>query len=152
MEPSKPSWTSRILQRVEPAPEQDVDELEPVPSGPPVAVIDDGCSIDGRLVMDRPIRVEGDLRGTVESSDVVVVAETGSVEGEIRARSIIIYGAVVGNVIGRREVELHATGKLHGDVTTASFELARGAYFNGHTCMLRPQDTGWRKVEGPGSD
>jgi cytoskeletal protein CcmA (bactofilin family) len=152
MEPSKPSWTSRILQRAESKPVPEETPIEPVPTGPPVAVIDSGCSMDGRLVMDRPIRIEGHLRGEVETSDVVVVAETGSVEGSIRARSIIIYGAVVGNVTGRREVELRAGGKLHGDVITSSFELERGAYFNGHTRMLRPQDTGWRKVDATGSD
>jgi cytoskeletal protein CcmA (bactofilin family) len=152
MEPSKPSWTSRILQRNEPEPELAEPMAEPVPAGPPVAVIDSGCSIDGRLTMDRPIRVEGDLRGRVESSDTVVVAEGGTVEGDIQARSIIIQGAVVGNVNGRREVVIEPTGKLHGDVETACFEMARGAYFNGHTKMLRPQDTGWRKVDSPASD
>jgi cytoskeletal protein CcmA (bactofilin family) len=34
---------------------------------------------------------------------------------------------------------IHATGRLHGNVKTPSFELARGAFLNGRTEMYRPE-------------
>jgi cytoskeletal protein CcmA (bactofilin family) len=46
-------------------------------------------------------------------------------------------------------VLLSDTGKLHGNVVTSSFELQRGAFFDGNTRMLRPQDTGWRRIDAP---
>ena len=79
----------------------------------------------------------------------MVVTQEGTVVGDIRARSVEVHGAVVGNVSGRREVRLRASGRLQGDVVTSSFELERGAYFNGHTKMLRPQDTS-RRAESAG--
>ena len=150
MQLSRPAW-SRLY---EVDPEQDPEGEGELPLSPDEAfaaepntlVVDEGCSIDGRLVTDRPILVLGDARGTIESTSTVRVAEAGSVQGDIRARSVVIAGAVVGRVSGRREVQLCATGKLHGDVVTSSFELERGAFFEGHTKMLRPQDTGWRTV------
>ena len=65
--------------------------------------------------------------------------ERATVAGDIRARTVIIYGAVVGNLDAARDVVLHASGRLHGDVKTPAFELARGAFFNGRTEMYRPE-------------
>ena len=107
--------------------------------------------MDGQLVTDRPIVVRGDVRGRIASTSIVVVAECGSVQGDIQARSVFVLGAVVGDVDGRREVVLTESGKLHGNVVTSSFEVQRGAFFDGRTEMLRPQDTGWRRL-GPAND
>ena len=154
MQLSRPAFGRRRVVEHEP---EAAGELPPSPdeafaADPETLVIAEGCSIDGRLVTDRPVLVLGDACGAIESTSVVRVAEGGSVQGDIRARSVVILGAVVGNVSGRREVQLHATGKLHGDVVTSSFELRCGAFFEGHTRMLRPQDTGWRTLEPSRAD
>jgi cytoskeletal protein CcmA (bactofilin family) len=114
---------------------------------PATLVVGQGCVMDGQLVTNRPILVLGDVQGRITSQGSVCVAEAGSVQGDIEARSVFIHGAVVGDVDARREVLLSHTGKLHGNVVTSSFELQRGAFFDGNTRMLRPQDTGWRRVD-----
>jgi cytoskeletal protein CcmA (bactofilin family) len=164
------TWTRRLLRR--PDPQQEVSQpglgssagsvvgsaLEGVGDAAEGAVdvsaeasdfmlVGQDTALGGRLVMDRSIRVEGEFRGSIECSETVVVAPSGSVEGDIRARRVVILGAVVGNVTGRREVSLRALGRLHGEVVTANFELERGAFFIGHTRMLRPQDRGWRRAD-----
>jgi cytoskeletal protein CcmA (bactofilin family) len=101
--------------------------------------IDHGSELNGRLVVERPICIEGEFRGELESAQSVVVAETGTVEAPIRARSVEIRGAVVGNVVASREVVIFATGRLHGDVEAPSVVIARGAFFNGRTRMYRPE-------------
>lgn len=139
-EDPRPGWTRRILQRRENDASLTPPEASPAPPGPAPVVIAAECTMEGRLVSDRPVRVEGSFRGTIESGETVVVAAEGTVEGDIVARTIVVQGAVVGDVTGRRDVRLEATGKLHGTVSTASFEIERGAFFNGNTCMHRPQD------------
>jgi cytoskeletal protein CcmA (bactofilin family) len=101
--------------------------------------IEPGCELSGRLVIGRPVRVEGELRGEIESASTVVVAEGGAVEGPIRARTVEIHGAVAGDVAASREVVIHAGGRLHGDVETPSLVIERGAVFNGRTRMYRPE-------------
>ncbi len=154
MQLSRPAWSRRHVAEQEP---EAVGALSPSPdeafaADPETLVVEEGCSIDGRLVTDRPILVMGDACGSIECTSMVRVAESGSVQGDIRARSVVILGAVVGSVTGRREVQLCAKGKLHGDVVTSSFELERGAFFEGHTRMLRPQDTGWQTLESSSVD
>jgi len=149
MEESQPGWAQRVLKRsgVAAAP---IPEVEVEPEGPPppqVFVVEQGSTLEGRLVMNRPIRIEGELRGSIVSSDSVHVTETGTVEGDINARCIDVLGAVVGNLTGSREVILQAGGKLHGAVETSSFVLERGAYFNGQTRMRLPQHASRGLVE-----
>jgi cytoskeletal protein CcmA (bactofilin family) len=139
MDENRSGWTQRLLKRSPTDPEL-IPAPAPLPEeAPDVAVIDSSCSMEGRLVMDRPIRIEGEVRGTIVSSATVWVTESGTVEGDIRARCIEIRGAVMGNVTGTREVLVQAGGKLSGDVETASFVVERSAYFNGTTRMRLPQ-------------
>jgi cytoskeletal protein CcmA (bactofilin family) len=116
-------------------------EPEPVArvSEPGVTVIEPGVEMNGRLVVPHSLRIEGEFRGQIECAAAVLVSETGAVEAPIRARTIEIRGAVVGNLVASREVVLHPTGRLHGDVETPSLVVMRGATFNGGTRMYRPE-------------
>jgi cytoskeletal protein CcmA (bactofilin family) len=105
------------------------------------ARIERGVEMSGRLVTERPLRVEGEFRGEIQSASAVLVCESGAVEAPIRARTVEIRGAVVGDVVASREVVIHATGRLHGDVEAPSFVVVRGAFFNGRTRMYRPERT-----------
>ena len=97
--------------------------------------------MNGRLVVEQSLCVEGEFRGELESAGSVFVSESGAVEAPIRARTVEIHGAVVGDVVASREVVIHATGRLHGDVETPSLVVARGATFNGRTRMYRPESS-----------
>jgi cytoskeletal protein CcmA (bactofilin family) len=101
--------------------------------------IQKGCEFEGTLILDKSIRIEGEFRGAIESSETVVVDAEAAVEARIRARTVVIHGAVVGDLEATREVVLHPTCRLHGDVETPSLVVERGAFFNGTTRMFRPE-------------
>jgi len=103
------------------------------------ARIERGVEMSGRLVTERSLRVEGEFRGEIECGAAVVVTESGAVEAPIRARTVEIFGAVVGDVSAGREIVIHPTGRLHGDVDAPSLVVMRGAFFNGKTRMYRPE-------------
>lgn len=111
------------------------------PASDGFARIERGMEMSGRLVTERPLRVEGEFRGEIESASTVIVTEGGSVEAPIRARTIEIRGAVVGNVTASRELIVHATGRVHGDLEAPSLVIERGAFVNGRTHMFRPLST-----------
>jgi cytoskeletal protein CcmA (bactofilin family) len=109
------------------------------PASDGFARIERGVEMSGRLVTEKPLRIEGEFRGEIESASMVIVTEGGSVEAPIRARSIEIRGAVVGNVTATRELVVHATGRVHGDMEAPSLVIERGAFVNGRAHMYRPQ-------------
>jgi len=119
---------------------RDAVEAPQAPAAPDhTACIQEGCEVEGRLAVENSLRVEGEFRGSIEAGKTVTVDERATVTGGIRARTVIIHGAVVGDVDATREVVICATGRLHGDVKTPALELARGAFFNGRTEMYRPE-------------
>ena len=102
------------------------------------ARIERGVEMSGRLVTEKPLRIEGEFRGEIESASTVIVTEGGSVEAPIRARTVEIRGAVVGNVTASRELVVYATGRVHGDMEAPSLVIERGAFVNGRAHMYRP--------------
>jgi cytoskeletal protein CcmA (bactofilin family) len=114
-------------------------EGESVVPDPDIAFLERGVEMSGRLVVPKSLRIDGEFSGELESASSVWISESGSVEAPIRARTVEIRGAVVGDIVASREVVIHATGRLHGDVETPSLVVMRGATFNGRTRMYRPE-------------
>jgi cytoskeletal protein CcmA (bactofilin family) len=148
METHTRGWRRLVLgepeQKATPSQPQS-EPTEPRTSEPYTALVEQGVEMNGRLVVKQSIRIDGEFHGEIESSNSLFVSETGTVEAQIRARSVEIRGAVVGDIAASREIVIHATGRLHGDVETPSLVVARGATFNGRTRMFRPE----RSVQTP---
>ena len=103
------------------------------------ALIDQGARFDGKVRVEGTIRVDGELRGEITGANSVVVGEVAAIEANIRAKSVIIIGSVVGNVVASRQLVLRPTGRLHGNVETPSLIIEHGAIFNGSSRMFRPE-------------
>ena len=101
--------------------------------------IDQGVDFVGTLRLNGPFRIDSEFRGEIISCDKVIVGEDAGIEADIRAREVVICGAVVGNVTASRQLTIRSTGRLHGDAETPSLEIERGAFFNGRTSMVRPE-------------
>jgi cytoskeletal protein CcmA (bactofilin family) len=93
-------------------------------------VFTDGLQIDGT--------VHGDVTAQGTSPTVLVVGETGNVEGAISADHVVIGGTVVGPVLARELLELHAKARVQGDVRYKALEMQQGAVIAG---QLQPQTT-----------
>ena len=117
--------------RVTASPGTDVERL--------TTFFDDGCEVSGTLTVKASIKIDGEFRGAIQSDEAVTVGPEAAIEGDICARSVHVRGAVVGDVAASREVVIHPTGRVHGDVSTPSLVVERGALFNGRTRMYRPE-------------
>jgi cytoskeletal protein CcmA (bactofilin family) len=125
------------------APEQEANDDEGI--SPTVAsrnagtFIGPGAIFDGTLTLKGDFRIDTEFRGELATDGMITVGPQGSVVGSIRAREVIIRGAVVGNVHAPRQLIVEAEGKLHGDIETACLEIQKHAFFQGNTAMTKPQ-------------
>jgi cytoskeletal protein CcmA (bactofilin family) len=94
-----------------------------------------GSEFEGKLTFEGTVRVDGKLSGEIFSDDVLVVGEGAEVHAEIDIGEIIIQGLVVGNIRAHRAVEIHAPGKVRGDITTPSLQIDKGVTFEGKCYM-----------------
>lgn len=94
-----------------------------------------GSEFEGKLTFEGTVRIDGKLKGEVFSDDVLVVGEGAEVSAEIDIGEIIIQGTVIGNIRAKRSVEIHAPGKVKGDITTPELQIAKGVIFEGRSFM-----------------
>lgn len=100
-----------------------------------------GAIFEGTLSLKGDFHIDSEFSGELETDGTITVGPTGAVVGNIRAREIVIRGAVVGNVMAARQLIVEATGKLHGDIETACLEIQKHAFFKGNTSMTQPQSS-----------
>jgi cytoskeletal protein CcmA (bactofilin family) len=79
--------------------------------------------------------VDGKLSGEIFSDDVLVVGEGAEVKAEIDVGEIIVQGTIIGNIRAKRAVEIHAPGRVRGDITTPSLQIDKGVIFEGRAYM-----------------
>jgi cytoskeletal protein CcmA (bactofilin family) len=81
------------------------------------------------------VRIEGAFEGQIALRGLLVVGETGRVTCEnIRANTVIVAGAVRGNITTQK-LEIRASGRVWGDVTTTAFVTEEGAFLRGQIRM-----------------
>jgi cytoskeletal protein CcmA (bactofilin family) len=94
-----------------------------------------GSEFEGKLTFEGTVRIDGKLSGEIFSDDVLVVGEGAEVHAEIDIGEIIIQGSVIGNIRAKRGVEIHAPGRVRGDITTPSLQIDKGVVFEGRSYM-----------------
>jgi cytoskeletal protein CcmA (bactofilin family) len=103
-------------------------------AGSTTLVSPDTC-ITGDIRFSGNLEIEGEVKGSVIAEpgqeSMVRVAEAGRVEGEIRAPSVMINGAVEGSVHAGKHLELAPRARVQGDVYYALLEMAAGSEVNG---------------------
>ena len=94
-----------------------------------------GAAFEGKLTFEGTVRIDGKFKGEVFSDDVLVIGEGAHVEAEVDVGEIIIQGTVVGNIKAKRSIEIHAPGRVKGDVHTPSLQIDKGVVFEGRSFM-----------------
>jgi cytoskeletal protein CcmA (bactofilin family) len=108
------------------------------PNGPVervTTVLGPGINWKGDLRGKGGVRIEGTLEGEIALNGLVIIGETGRVTCKMfKAGTIIVAGAVNGEIVAEK-LEIRATGRVYGDVTTQSFSTEEGAFLRGKVTM-----------------
>ena len=78
----------------------------------------------------------------------MIVGETAVVKGTVRVHSIIVNGLVEGEIQAKARIEIHATGRVFGNLLTPSLSVNEGAVFEGYCKMVGATDKGKEEVSG----
>lgn len=101
------------------------------------AFIDHGSEFEGKLSFKDTVRVDGSFRGEISSENTLVVGETGEIFATVRSRTVVIAGAVTGDVVASERLVLQKTARLDGDVQAGSLQMEDGAVLNGRVTMKK---------------
>jgi cytoskeletal protein CcmA (bactofilin family) len=94
-----------------------------------------GAKFEGKLTFEGTVRIDGHFKGEVFTEDVLVIGEGAHVEAQLDVGEVIVQGTVVGNITAKRSIEIHAPGRVKGDLHTPSLQIDKGVMFEGRSFM-----------------
>jgi cytoskeletal protein CcmA (bactofilin family) len=114
----------------------------PSPADRITSVLSTGITWKGHVGGTGGVRIEGTYEGEIALRGLLVVGENGRVTcNQLRANKVIIAGVVKGDITAER-LEIRKTGRVWGDVVTASFSTEEGAFLRGKITMEERVDIG----------
>ena len=88
--------------------------------------------IQGKIISTENLTIDGRVEGTIELGDHSLTIGAGaSVQADLVAQTIVISGAVAGNVLASVKVDLHDTASVNGDISAPVILMADGAVVTG---------------------
>lgn len=114
--------------------------MDALPATEITALLGRGTRFEGKLYFEGRVRVDGLFKGEIKSDDTLIIGDGAEVHAEIDVATVIIRGGVVhGNVRASQSIEIHAPGKLVGNIHSPSLFIERGVEFQG-SCRMDAVD------------
>ena len=88
-----------------------------------INTIGSGTIVTGDIESKGDIRVDGILKGTVNTSGKVVLGKEGIIEGDVSCNNADIAGIVNAKITVTQLLLLKSTAKLNGDIVTNKLSI-----------------------------
>ena len=89
--------------------------------------------IEGSITFQKELVIDGKVQGQINSGGVLTIGENADIRGEIKAKSIVIFGKVHGNIAAEERCELRSKCILQGDLKAARLLKEEEATFIGQS-------------------
>lgn len=109
--------------------------LENEATGPTETIVGPSVKIQGDLNSEGDIKIEGQVAGTVTTSQNVYVGDKAIITADVVAGSAIIAGNVNGNLKINNHLILQSTATISGDIACEVLRVEDGAHFTGKCNM-----------------
>ncbi len=105
-------------------------------------------TVEGKLVFEGTVRLDGHLNGTIESKDgIVIVGEKAVIHADILVNSANVSGEVSGNIKATNRIELHPPARVFGDLSAPEVLIDVGVLFDGKCTTPLKRDATGKTVE-----
>ncbi len=94
---------------------------------------------EGKLSFTGAVRIDGRFKGEILTEGSLIVGETASIESEIYASHIVISGEIRGNIVADERIEIHAPGKVYGNIQAPVVVIDEGVVFEGRCTMEKAE-------------
>ena len=98
-------------------------------------LIGQSLEVTGDIKFSGGLHLDGKIIGNVSSEDddtsVLIISDTGRIEGDVSVSYAVINGEVIGNVYASEKLELSSRARISGNVHYNLLEMASGSEVNG---------------------
>lgn len=95
-------------------------------------VIAKGTKITGKFDIECKLHVDGEIDGSIHSSNVVTIGTSGIIKGEVFSQRLLVSGEIIGNC-DCQNIEILAGGKIVGDILSSNLIIESQGYFEGNS-------------------
>ena len=100
-----------------------------------VNTIGAGTVITGDIQSKGDVRIDGNLKGSVNTTGKLVLGKEGVIEGDVVCNNADISGTLKAKITVSQLLLLKTTAKLTGDISTNKLSIEPGAAFTGSCSM-----------------
>jgi cytoskeletal protein CcmA (bactofilin family) len=93
------------------------------------------ATFKGELTFEKGMRLQGKFEGTIHTPGRLHVAKEARMQADVDAGSIIVEGAVKGNLSASDRIELKQSANYEGDLKASKLVVDEGAVFSGHVSV-----------------
>ena len=123
---------NRLTQREEPrTPSSTIDPKKYMAEHSGKDILSSDVEIKGSIKFQKELLIDGKVEGEINSDGVLTIGENADIRGEIKTKSITVYGKVQGNITVGERCELKSRCTLQGDLKAARLVIEEGATFIG---------------------
>ena len=100
-----------------------------------------GLTTEGKIEGNGNIHVAGQFKGNVNVKGELTIEPGASIDGEVKADSVLVGGEVRGHLVCKNRVEFKESGTLIGDLKAGSLTVVAGSKMRGKV------EFGWKEGE-----
>ena len=98
--------------------------------------LDKAVRLEGTMEISGTLRLEAQVKGTIISSQTLMLGDSAHVEGQIEGNHIMISGRFDGVIFAKGRVEIQPKGIVTGEIHTPCLVIEPGGIFDGQCHML----------------
>jgi cytoskeletal protein CcmA (bactofilin family) len=110
---------------------QITDQRNPMADHSGKDILSSDVEIKGSIKFQKELLIDGKVEGEIHSDGVLTIGENADIRGEIKTKSITVFGKVHGNITVGERCELKSRCTLQGDLKAARLVIEEGATFVG---------------------
>lgn len=113
-----------------------------------VTIVGQGAKLEGNVISAGSLRIDGQIKGTVNAEGDVMLSPQSQVDADIHAQNVIVAGRFKGKIDVKGRAEIARGGRVDGDITSKTLVVEEGAIFQGQSIMDQQGGTAAQATAG----
>lgn len=94
-------------------------------------IIPEEVSVQGTIESPLPGRIDGNVKGDINTQGMLIIGRSGNVRGNIHAANLIAYGKIFGDIFVSNKAVISNKAYIKGDITALILEVEEEAIIDG---------------------
>ncbi|MCL2792853.1 MAG: polymer-forming cytoskeletal protein [Spirochaetaceae bacterium] len=100
------------------------------------SIVGEGTRLTGELDLNGLLRIDGDFIGTIRTTGKVLIGKNGRAKCTITASTVVIGGALKGNIYASEKIIVLSSGIIFGNIYTPKLIVEEGVILDGN-CTIK---------------